>query len=286
MSQSKDIELEISKIKNLPPLPEASIRIITAVNDPDISIEEMVSVLALSPVLVARLLGLANSAYFGRSGQISDLRIAIIQVLGLSLVKSFALSIVLNVELQTTKCKSFEPSFFWSHALVTALIAQKIALHLNDELIPPNIAYTSGLLLNIGLLAAIQILPETLNDVLVKADHIEGRVSAEMKSVMGKNQYEIGCTLLGRWKLPTIYQIVLEQFRQNDFQGNERRLVLLLELSHWAAIYIVDDKIDEMPGFLSQLQGLSFSEKGFLDIIDSIYHKKDDINELASVIGG
>jgi len=286
MSQNKDIGLEISKIKNLPPLPEASIRIITAVNDPDITVEEVVDVLALSPVLVARLLGLANSAYFGRAGQINDFRIAIIQVLGLNLVKSLSLSIVLNVELQATKCKTFEADFFWSHALVTALISQKIALKLNDEAISPNIAYTSGLLLNIGLLAAIQIFPETLDNILAKVDRIEGAVSAEMQLVLGVNQYEIGHVLLERWKLPVIYQTALEQFRQNDYQGEERKLAILLELSHWAAIYIVDNKMDEIPSFSEQLKSLPFSQKEFLDIIDVIFHNKEDINELAAVIGG
>jgi len=286
MSQNKDIDLEISKIKNLPPLPEASIRIITAVNDPDITVEEVVDVLALSPVLVARLLGLANSAYFGRAGQINDLRIAIIQVLGLNLVKSLSLSIVLNVELQATKCKTFEAGFFWSHALVTALISQKIALKLNDEAISPNIAYTSGLLLNIGLLAAIHIFPEPLEIILAKVDRVEGAVSAEMQLALGINQYEIGHALLERWKLPAIYQTALEQFRQFDYQGEERRLVALLELSHWAAIYIVDNKMDEMPSFSDQLKSLSFSQKEFSDIIDAIFHNKEDINELATVIGG
>ena len=54
MNKENDILLEISKIKNLPPLPESSIRIISAVNDPDIPVDALVDVLALSPVLVAR----------------------------------------------------------------------------------------------------------------------------------------------------------------------------------------------------------------------------------------
>jgi len=286
MSQQKDIQLEISKIKNLPPLPEASIRIITAVNDPDIAVEELVDVLSLSPVLVARLLGLANSAYFGRSGQVSDLRIAIIQVLGLNLVKSLALSIVLNVELKTAECKMFDAGYFWSHALITALVAQKIAIQLNKALIPSNIAYTSGLLLNIGLLAGITIYPKELSCIFSNIDPIEGSVSRAMQKDIGLNQYEIGEILLERWKLPLIYQLVVKNFQNPEFEGEEGELIKLLELSHWVAAYIIDDKMDEMTFFSDLVNELTLSNKDFLKIVDDVVSKKDNILELASVIGG
>lgn len=285
MSLNK-IDLEISKIKNLPPLPEASVKIITAVNDPDITVEELVDVLSLSPVLVARLLGLANSAFFGCAGKINDLRIAIIQVLGLNLVKSLVLSIVLNVELNTSKCKNFDPEFFWSHALVTALLAQKLSNDLQGELMQANIIYTSGLLLNVGLLASIVIFPSELNNVFSSTDRVEGSVFDELKSVVGKTQYEIGGVLLERWQLPLVYQNIVKHFRQSEFQGEERHVINLLELSHWAAAYIVADRLDELPDFLDTLPQLSISQSTFIQVVDDIYKNKDNIKELALVISG
>jgi len=283
MSQNK-IDLEISKIKNLPPLPEESIRIISAVNDPEITVEELVDVLSFSPVLVARLLGLANSAFFGRAGKINDLRIAIIQVLGLNLVKSLALSIVLNVELKTAECKNFDAEFFWGHALVTALIAQKLAKNMDDELLQPNIIYTSGLLLNIGLLAAIYIYPAEVNEVLANSDRMEGSVLNEMQSTVGKTQYEIGAVLLERWQLPNVYQEIIKQFRQSNLQTEEARVVKLLELSHWVAAYIVNDKADEMPDFSDELTHLLISEELFVQVVEETVINKDNVKELASVI--
>ncbi len=286
MSPNGNIDLEIAKIKNLPPLPEESIRIITAVNDEDISIEKLVEVLSLSPVLVARLLGLANSAFFGRAGKINDLRTAIVQVLGLNLVKSLALSIVLNVELKTSECKMFDAEFFWSHALMTALIAEKLAKQFDDCLMQSNIVYTSGLLLNIGLLAGIFISPAELNKVFSQSDRIEGSVLEEMRSVIGKTQYEMGALLLEKWKLPSIYQTVVKQFRQPGFVGNERHLIELLELSHWVAVYIVGNKMDEMPDFSDLLDRLSLSQMLFIKVVNDVNEKKDTILELAMVVSG
>lgn len=286
MSQKKNIDIEIANIKNLPPLPEESIRIMTAVNDEDISIDKLVKVLALSPALVARLLGLANSAFFGRAGKINDLRVAIIQVLGLNLVKSLTLSIVLNVELKTSKCKMFDSGFYWNHALITALISQELAKQISNEFMSPSIVYTSGLLLNIGLLAAVHIYPADLNEVFSKTDRIEGSVLNETRTLLGKSQYEMGGVLLERWKLPYIYQTTVKQFRQPDFEGEEKPLLELLELSHWVAVYIVENKRDEIPDFSELLSKLSLPHDLFIKVVDEVDKNKDNIQELASVISG
>ncbi len=284
MNQSRN--LDFLNLKNLPPLPEESIRIISVVNDEDISINRLVEVLSLSPVLVTRLLGLANSAFFGRSGKIVDLRSAIIKVLGLNLVRSLSLSIVLNNEIKTSNCKNFDSNFFWNHTLITALIAEKLAKQIDDKLMQPNIVYTSGLLLNIGLLASVFVYPNELNKVFSKADRVEGSVINELSIEIGKNQYEVGAFLLEKWKLPVIYQTVLKQFRQTDFDGEEKALLELIELCHWVAVYIVENKIDEMPDFSKSLKKLSLSDDFFAQVVDNIIENKENIQGLATVISG
>lgn len=284
MSHNNNIILDVAAIKNLPPLPEASIKIMTAVNDPDISIDTLVDVILLSPVLTARLLGVANSAYFGRSGEIKDLRAAIIQVLGLDLVKSFALSILLNVEFDTSKCQLFDAKYFWNHTLVTACIAQKLAKHFTHELMAHNTVYTSGLLLNIGLLAAIYIVPGQVNQVLAETDKTEGLVSEKMLELLGKTQYELGGILLEKWHIPSIYQTVVKEFRQTSFQGDEKPLIDLLELSHWIGAYVVTDKHEELPDYSELLNKLAISQEQMDSCIVDIVNNKDNIQELAIIM--
>ena len=286
MDPAEKIYLEIAKIKNLPPLPEVSVRIIAAVNDPDISINELVEVISLSPALMARLLGLANSSYFGRAGQIKDLRIAIIQVLGLNLVKSLSLSIALNVELDTSKCKLFDANYYWSHALITALVAQKLAMHLDNELMAPSIVYTSGLLLNIGLLAAVYIFPAEMNNVFADSERTEGAVSKQMLEHFGQTQYDLAGILLERWKLPEVFQITIKEFRQPDFNGKEKILAELLELTHSIGYHIVADNNEEMPDFSSLLNKLSLSQALVDTIVAEVKENKENIDELAAVISG
>ena len=286
MSSVEMIDLEIAKIKNLPPLPEASIRIIAAVNDPDISVNELVDIISHTPSLLARLLGLANSSYFGRAGQVKDLRTAIIQVLGLNLVKSLALSIALNVELDTSKCKMFDAKYFWCHTLITALIAQKLAVYIDNELAEPNVVYTSGLLLNVGLLAAVFVSPVEMNDIFANSERTEGTVSEKMLGYFNRTQYDLAGILLERWKLPEVYQKTIREFHHPDFEGKERILVDLLELSHSIGYHIVADKNEAMPDFSCLLNKLSLSQKSVDSIVTEVIENKESIDELAAVISG
>ncbi len=165
----QSIQLQINKLKNLPDLPESSMRILAAINDPDISIDKLAEVLSISPGLVARLLGLANSAYFGQSRKINDLRTAIFQVLGLELVKSLSLGVVLNVHFDTRKCHAFNTEYFWMRSLLTAIAAQKLACHNKLQQFPPSTVYTCGLLLYIGMLVLGYLIPEKLDVILQRS---------------------------------------------------------------------------------------------------------------------
>ncbi len=285
MTKEQGIQLKIAKIKNLPPLPEAGMKIITAVNDPEISVGDLVDAVSLSPALLARLLGLANSAYFGRTGQIKDLRVAIIQVLGINLVKGLALSIVLNVELNTTKCKLFDDSVFWNQALITSLVAQKLAAYCDDEILSPCVVYTAGLLLEIGLLAAVFIVPEQMNQIfseMEKGDFLSEKMFAEL----GQTQYQLGAVLLKTWHLPEIYQTVLNEFHQPMFDGEEKKLIILLELSKKIASIIRTNELEEMSSLFDLLDPLSLSKSQVNKVLNEVNNKKDDIKELATFLGG
>jgi HD-like signal output (HDOD) protein len=170
--------------------------------------------------------------------------------------------------------------------LITAIIAQKLAATINDELMLPGTVYTAGLLLNIGLLLAVHIFPSQVNDAFAKSDRINGSVAKLMHDNLGKTQYEIGGILLERWKLPVIFQTIVKQFRQSGYEGKEKKMLLLLELSHWAGAYVVNNKLDQTPDFYNLLDRLSLSNKLLENIVDEVSQNKDSIINLAKVITG
>ncbi len=281
----KSVQLQINRLKSLPALPEASVKILEAINDPDISIEKLSEVLALSPGLVARLLGLANSAYFGQSRQIKDLRTAIIQVLGLQLVKSLTVGIVLNVQIDTSECKSFDTESFWMHSLLTAMCAQNLFAESRFDTSTASTIYTSGLLLHIGLLAIVYLFPKDMDEVLVskQKDYLE--LSKAITDYFGISHYQLGYMLLSKWQLPDVYQMVLRHFEGIELTWDESEQLRLLRASQQLCGLLLDQKIEEPEEKLLQIAEQSLLS---IDNVTKVFYelsgKKDDVQKLADAI--
>lgn len=285
-NSTQTIQLQINRLKYLPALPESSLRILDAINDPDIPIDKLAEVLSLSPGLAARLLGLSNSAYFGQSRQISDLRTAIIQVLGLELVKSLSLGVVLNVHFDTRKCQAFSTEYFWMRSLITAQAAQKLAISNHLRPFSAATAYTSGLLLYIGVLVLAYLMPADLDIVLQCSKKNRTSVSEEIRQQLGDTHYKLGYLLLQKWQLSSVYQGVLNHFDDADFGGEEKPLIDLLKLSQRLSSMLLDDEvidIDELKNFSKKL---SLSSDGLLGIVEDLVESRESIQKLASIMGG
>jgi len=286
IEQERPLNPYILKVKNLPPLPQASGRILTAVNDPDISIEELVAAISTSPSLVGRLIGLSNSAFFGRAGQIKDLREAIIQVLGLNLVKSLAMGLVLNTQLDAGRCRQFDAGQFWTESLLTASLAQKICMRVNKDKYDPSLVYTAGLLLNIGLLAAVYVLPEEMNDILLDVEEYDLALDEKMQKSLGMDQYHTGFLLLKHWHLPESYQTILKEFSNGNYQGENAAIIRLLKICSSTAAYLSLHRDTDAMALGSEFAAYGLKQDLICKIINGLLERLDEVSDLAVVLIG
>lgn len=284
VKSEQEYEAQLGKIKNLPTLPEASLRIMNAVNDPEVSVDEVVDVLFLSPSLVARLMGLANSAYFCYPGKITDLRVAIIRVLGLNLVKSLALGIALNVQLDAKKCQAFDQHFYWVHALTTAVLAQKLAAKSDLDLPRPETIYTSGLLLNIGELVVAFLFPEKMQEILSRCQQSGQSLHDGIRNALGVGHFKLGYILLSHWHVPAPYQTIVKELDNDGYDGELMPLLVLLRLSHGIAAIIARGLPIDMAEYKNELDWLVISVDHASMVVDRVAANRNDIAELAAVI--
>lgn len=286
MAIAEKVNLQVLRIKNLPSLSLANAKIIDAVNDPDISINELVAVISVSPTLVARLLGLANSAYFGYAGQVNDLKVAIVRVLGMDLVKSLAISIIFNMELDARKCSRFDAERFWMTALLTATLAHQYSHLIHDPDLDPGVVFTAGLLVNIGLIVAVYLLPEQTNLVFLNVETNGGSVSMEMAELIGLDQYALGGLLLKHWRLPAIYHTALKEFKNPEYSGEAGKLLHLLRLCSVLAQKVLSDQSADLQELIKQVQCFGLSAKQAQTVFDNILARKESIYTAALAIRG
>ncbi len=70
-----EVRHKVLKLKGVPPMPVTAQKILSIIDNADIS--ELAGVIEQDPCLAARLIGLANSAYFGWPGGVHTISDAI-----------------------------------------------------------------------------------------------------------------------------------------------------------------------------------------------------------------
>lgn len=144
---SKDVKRFIKQLPDLSTTPALLEKILKVVQDDSRPTEDLATVISYDPAMSERVLHIANSAFFGHSGQIKDIEQAIM-FLGLERIKNIAAGMsVMNI---FPSRGSFQVENLWLHsyevAFLSSLLAERIAMA------QPQECFFAGLLHDIGRL--------------------------------------------------------------------------------------------------------------------------------------
>lgn len=192
-------------IASLPPLPATAQEILTCFGDEFIDAKKVTSVVEGDPGICAKLLGLANSAYFGLAEPVNRIEEAISRVLGVDTVRSLVLAMAIQQTFNSQGCPTFNTERFWIRCLMVAECCKRIAIadEAADEAVR-DLAYSAGLCHNLGLLALAH-LDASRTDLALKKHRNEDRAGtlAGMLQEQFDTDHKILTAELGRiWSLP------------------------------------------------------------------------------------
>lgn len=200
----QDARHELLNVAHLPPLSTTATELIHAVADPDVDLRTVAGIIERDPPLAARLLGLANSAFFAQATAIVSIEQAIVRVLGLNMVKSLSLSMALAGSFSTRECTNFSLRDYWLRALGVAALAAGVGRRLRDEgRRPVDVLYLAGLLHSLGSLVLVHLRPKEMDQAYAQTDagDRDGSVSME-RELIGIDRWQAGEWLAFRWHLP------------------------------------------------------------------------------------
>jgi len=234
--QIATVRREFAQIDHLPPLSQTATRLLQVAADPDIEVDELAGIIELDPGLSARILGLANSAYFGQRQPINAISDAMIRVLGLNMVKSLAMSIAVAGTFETSSCSDFDLEQYWYTALGCAQLARQLAVKIPLDLRPDlDSVYLCGLLHNLGSLLLAHVFPEQMGLALRQfAKHPEDGLCAIQRETIGSDFIQAGEWLVRRWHLPEAVVEVVGALDDAEYRGDFRlHLLLTRNASNW-----------------------------------------------------
>lgn len=182
---------------DLPAMPQVATRVVQKLNDPKATARSLEELICRDQAMTARVLRVANSAFYGVRGEISTLSRAIV-VLGFNTLRSVVLTGVTEA-LHAGPRSCFKDRILWEHSFAVAvaarILAAECAYHAAEE------AYVGGLLHDIGKMVLDAKLPEDYQRVieLVYNDK-QSFIDAE-NEVFGFDHCDVGALLVERWNL-------------------------------------------------------------------------------------
>lgn len=198
----EDIRLGIRNIKNLPTLPIIVTRVLEVADDSGSSANELAEIVARDMSVSAKVLNLANSAFYGFSRRITTIPQAVV-VLGFDTVRSLALSVsVFETLSHTNEAVSFDREAFWIHSIGCGTAARLVAKDLGYR--DAGTPFVAGLLHDLGKVILDTYYHDLYQEVVEEmADEERSALDAET-DILDIDHSEVGGWLAARWKFPDV----------------------------------------------------------------------------------
>jgi HD-like signal output (HDOD) protein len=180
----------------LPSVPKVVRRLIDTFEQADVDPMLVASLIEEDPVLTAKLLKTANSAFFGLSRNVTNAREAM-NILGLIKVRALVVASALGEGFHTVGGVNLNQ--FWRYSLNSANLSRYIALPIR---IDENTAFTAGLIHGIGELVMHVGMPEAMIELDRSVPMLDLKRSKAERSLFGYSYAEVGAALAREWKFP------------------------------------------------------------------------------------
>jgi len=225
----------IDQPSKLPTIPKVGQQLIATFGDDDVAISDVAAQLALDPVLSARLLRLANSAFFHVSHTIGTVEAAL-QILGLVMARNLVIGTSVAAAFKTTP--GLDLRQFWRYNLYTACAARWLASRADVD---ADVVFTLGVMHGIGQLHMQTVMPDELVDLNRQMSILDaGRAQRELE-IFGFHYGDVSAELARVWKFPQPLVDALRHVAQPLAPPNFSDLAAWVHMGSWhARVHVLD----------------------------------------------
>ncbi len=229
----------VDQPNKLPTVPKVVQQLIESFNSEDISANEIAHLIASDPALSAKLLRLANSAYFHVSRTVGTVDDAL-RMLGFVMVRNLVLGNGMVAAFKNTRGMDLQQ--FWRYNLYTACAARWLAHEGGDN---GDTVFTLGMMHGIGQLQLHAVAPTDLAPLDKQMNVLDAGRAALEKEKLGFHYADVSAELAKIWNFPeslsTALQDVPDPLSPNPFN----KAAAWVHLGAWRARAEVLELSDE-----------------------------------------
>ena len=273
----------VTEIEELPAMPETAYHLLRLRNNPDATIEQLVTIIEQDAALAAQILRHANSAWYQSPQPAETLYDAVFRIIGFENAIYIALGSIIGQSFKLASSGPLGKEQQWKQSVYSATLSQKLAgLSKTEQPIKPGLAYLAGLLHNIGIMTMCQLFHTEylwLNKTL--SENPEIQIDELEKQQFGMNHGELGSLMLLDWCLPLAITITVLEHHNLEYQGPFEEYVHLIQVSNaLLKSHELSDAInDELP--YDKLTALGLEEEQLYEALDELLENSGELESMA-----
>jgi putative nucleotidyltransferase with HDIG domain len=222
----------VGSLRDLPSLPRICSELRQVLADPNASIEQVARIVEQDVAISAKVLQLVNSAFFGVTREIADIRTAVSH-LGMNLLHNLVLSVEIFRAFQPkTAIPGFSLEEFHEHSQLTARIASGIRRGLGL----PDAVVAGALLHDVGKLVIAEKSPDHFARAIAGAKREAQPLFLVEEDLIGVSHAEVGAYLLSLWGLPSqVVEAVAHHHHPERVHQDKPDMVSVVYLANFLA---------------------------------------------------
>jgi len=199
MTELKEI---LSKIREIPPLPNIALKVIRTTSKPDVSVRDIIDVVRLDQGLVGKILKLCNSSYFGLRRTVDSLQSALVLLGDTALINTVLNSCSSDFLQKNVTGYDLRRGELWRHSVGCAFASHSLSekVHTTNK----DVVYTAGLLHDIGKIALNAFMTEKFGEIVKRVQESDAEFITIEKELLGYHHGEIGAMIAQNWKFPDV----------------------------------------------------------------------------------
>lgn len=188
------------QVQDLPMLPQTALKVMEMTKDPKSTVTQVAEVISRDQALTAKVLRMANSAFYGYARSIATITDAVV-ILGFRALRDLVLAASIHGIFQRElKGYAMAKGELWKHAVVCAFTARTLAGRIKS--VNTDEVFVAALLHDIGKVILHTYVSEEFDKILHLVNHKKIPFTQAEMEVLGFDHAAVGALVAEKWNLP------------------------------------------------------------------------------------
>lgn len=196
---NSSVRRKLNSMRDIPTIPIVISQVLQALDNVDIRATHLANLIERDQTLATRVLQVANSPFYGFSGKISTIDLAVV-IMGLNSIKEIVIGLVVQRLFARSKKSIININDFWQYSLfcgsTARLLARKLGYKLAGE------AFVTGLMHDLGILILANNFSYHFKKINAICEQEDITLIEAEELVLGCNHGDIGAWLADKWNFP------------------------------------------------------------------------------------